>query len=362
MLPKHEIKILYLDDEAHNLAAFKANFRRDFEIYTAQTSNEAFALLEKINVHLILADFKMPVFTGVDFFERLIEKEHLAIRILITANAHAQILADAINKGHIHRFVQKPWDSQHLKGILEACFDYYKTNIKLTQLNAELKKRNQELSRFVYSTSHELRSPLMSILGLLELARKGADINYLDLIEQSVRKTDACITAIMEYHQNIHLQSDIELLSFTALVNQILVELPEKKVDIHFELHIDEKLKFCGDIFRVKLILKNLISNAIKYQRQDSDKKIVTITILVYNSHAQINIADNGIGIIKENLDNIFKLFFKARNSNNQIGAGLGLYIVKEAIEQIGGHITVVSENNIGTTFNLIIPNKYDQK
>jgi signal transduction histidine kinase len=107
-------------------------------------------------------------------------------------------------------------------------------------------------------------------------------------------------------------------------------------------------------MFRIEVILANLISNAIKYQKNEVQNKKVGINVKVKKEEAEINIVDNGIGILNEHLDKIFNQFFKV---NTHQGTGLGLFIVKEALEKINGKISVFSNINQGTTFKIIIPN-----
>src|SRR5690606_30840152 len=112
---------------------------------------------------------------------------------------------------------------------------------------------------------------------------------------------------------------------------------------------------FVGDAFRIEVILGNLISNAITYQKSTETNKIVNIDIAVNNQDAQISINDNGMGILQEHLDKIFTQFFKSKMHHH--GSGLGLFIVKEALQMINGNISVSSTNGEGTTFNIRIPN-----
>lgn len=119
------IRVLFVDDELHNLEAFKATFRRDFDVFVCISVAEAMALLEKEPVHVILSDQRMPNTTGVEFFEQIIPKYPDCIRILITGYADIGIVVDAVNKGKIYQYVQKPWDNVGLKDIILKAFEEY---------------------------------------------------------------------------------------------------------------------------------------------------------------------------------------------------------------------------------------------
>jgi signal transduction histidine kinase len=118
---------------------------------------------------------------------------------------------------------------------------------------------------------------------------------------------------------------------------------------------VNQPIEFKGDAFRLSVILNNLISNAVKYQKPSEPNPTVKLRVQVEEAKAVIEIEDNGIGILDQHLNNIFKMFF--RSSNNVTGLGIGLYIVKEALTRIGGEISVESIYGIGTTFRLVVPN-----
>jgi signal transduction histidine kinase len=121
-------------------------------------------------------------------------------------------------------------------------------------------------------------------------------------------------------------------------------------------LDIQQPVEFYSDSFRLSVILDNLISNAVKYQKQTELNPVVKIRVAVTTQKAAIEIEDNGIGILEQHLNNIFKMFF--RSSNNVTGLGIGLHIVKEALTRLGGDITVTSSYGVGTIFKITVPNR----
>src|SRR3989442_955763 len=129
-MPKNnqKIKIIYVDDEQNNLNSFKAAFRRDYEIHTALSANEAEVLLnEHVDVHLIIADQRMPGCTGVEFFSSIIKKHPDPRRILLTGYSDVESLIGAINNGHIYRYVAKPWNELELRNTIQNAFEVYMT-------------------------------------------------------------------------------------------------------------------------------------------------------------------------------------------------------------------------------------------
>lgn len=352
------VRVLYIDDEENNLQAFRASFRRQYEIYTAISAQEGLEILQNIEMHVIIADQKMPNTTGVEFFKSIVHTHPDPIRILLTGYTDIEALADAINHGDIYRYIQKPWNDLELHNSIKNAYDAYKSKIDLRNKMLELEKTNDELNRFIYSISHELRAPLVSVLGILNLVKMEGLYNssgeYWGLIEACSNKLDYYIQKTLQYYKNaknVEEKSDID---FESLLKELIDLYTYIDVETVFTLNVNQPVKFRGDIFRVEVILGNLISNAVKYQKQTEAHKKVNINVDVNAFEAVITIHDNGIGILKEHLEKIFSQFFKGNALN---GSGLGLFIVKEALNKINGKITVNSTIEEGTTFKINIPN-----
>jgi len=357
-----KIKILYVDDENNNLVAFQSYFRKEYEIHTALNVAEATALLENTEMNIIISDQRMPGITGVEFLEQTIKKHPDSIRMLITGQSDLGVVIEAINRGQITKFVQKPWDWEKLSLAIENCVLLYNSRAELKQKNKELQKANDELNKFVYSLSHDLRSPLMSILGIVHLAKTNkeafSEANYFDMIESCVLKLDGFIKNIIEYYKNSRGEEINESINFKILGEGVFESLMNQDTSIEFQTEIEQKNEFYGDRLRLNVILNNLVSNAIKYQNPAAERHFVKMKIRAQEDEAHISVSDNGIGIIQNNIDNIFKLFFRTENSQHKDGTGIGLYIVKEALDKIGGKINVVSTPMIGSSFDIVIPNK----
>lgn len=357
-------KILYIDDEINNLNSFKATFRRRYEIYVASTTLEARQILKEIEIQIIIADQRMPGTTGVEFFNSIKNTYPEAIRILLTGYTDVDDMMDAINLGQIYRFIKKPWDEIELQNAIQNATEIYLAKRELKEKITELEKTNDELSRFIYSASHDLRSPLMSVLGILSLAKMDQSVidpnGYMDMIETSISRLDGFIQKIIEYYKNSRLEPEYEKIDFQNLIQDSLYNVNYQNREIQFNIDVDQPMPFVGDAFRISVILNNLISNAVKYQKPNGSNQHVNLSARVAPHKATIVIEDNGIGILKEHVHNIFKMFFRTKN-NNKPGTGIGLYIVKEALTRIGGTIEVASTYGEGTKFEINIPNRNEQ-
>lgn len=355
-----KIKILYLDDEENNLLAFRSFFRKEYEIYTASMPDEAIKLLSEHPIQIIVTDQRMPVMSGVEFLEKTIESNPDSIRLLITGHSDINLVIDAINRGRVNKYIQKPWDWDKLKLILENCCDLYYKGQELKLTNEELQKTNDELNRFIYSVSHDLRSPLMSILGIVQLAKMDETTNheYFNIIEGSVNKLDKYVKSIIEYYQNSRSQEQIEKADINEIVSDIVEMLKNQDINTEFIIENVSKCEFAGDAFRLKVVLNNIIGNAIKYRHPEREKHVVKIKLNIEPEMVYITISDTGIGIDSEHLDKIFQMFYRAQLTNKKQGSGLGLFIVKESLNKVGGDIKVSSVLNEGTTFEILFPNK----
>lgn len=238
--------------------------------------------------------------------------------------------------------------------------DRIKAEKDLEKRNKELIKTNSELDRFVYSVSHDLRSPLTSILGLLsfiETESQEADtLNHADLIRSSVNRLDDFIKNILSYSRNNRTGLEVEKIYFNEMVTDVIDSLQSIKEakGIRYEIEFEEQQHFFTDKLRFNTILKNLISNAIKYHKKEKSNRFVKIS--GYSDHENIyfSIADNGIGIDPAYHQKIFDMFFRL---SGQDGSGIGLYIVKETIETLQGTIQVHSSKGNGTKFKITLKN-----
>ena len=129
-----KIKILYLDDEENNLIAFKALFRREYDVFTTTSAREAVEYLNQNEVPVILSDQKMPEISGVEFFEMILPDFPRSVRILVTGYADIEAVVNAINKGEIYRYVSKPWDEHDLRICIKNAIEKYQTNSSSSSL------------------------------------------------------------------------------------------------------------------------------------------------------------------------------------------------------------------------------------
>ncbi len=246
-------------------------------------------------------------------------------------------------------------------GAIVDISDLKLSKLLLHEKNDELKKINAELDRFVYSASHDLRAPLSSLLGLVNvtmLENDNSNLNrYLELMRGSVNKLDDLISDIIHFSRNARLDVTPEPVHFETLAQDTfdnLMYLPNAG-SIETIIKIEPYTDFFSDPKRLRILINNLISNAFRYHDLSKDTPFIKINVGFDRYHAVIKVSDNGKGIYPEHLGSIFEMFYRAADDSQ--GSGLGLYIVKETVEKLQGDIHVHSKPREGTTFTIRIPN-----
>lgn len=229
----------------------------------------------------------------------------------------------------------------------------------LLRNNEELQKVNSELDNFVYRVSHDLRSPLLSIKGLISLVdytqvQPAGLVEYIKLIDSSASRMDHSIQDILEYSRNSRLEVKLEEVDIKEMVTEIFNDTKyatDSNIDLIYESTIENVI--ITDKFRISALLKNLIGNSIKYKNKNQES-FVKFTMTKKNKMIGIKIVDNGQGIDKENMPRVFEMFY--RGCSNSVGSGLGLYIGKEIVEKLNGTISLKSKKTLGTEINIKLP------
>lgn len=376
-MESEKFNILYVDDEEDNLRIFKASFRREFNVFTAVNTNIAKEILQNNDIQLIISDQRMPDKTGVEFLEETIADFPDVIRIILTAFSDTTDIIRAVNKVGIYRYLTKPWDIDDLMMTIKSAVNNFglkrqnknliinlrQINEELLRANEDLKKRNKELDEYVYRISHEVRAPISSIMGLFYLLKNHEDRNnltitqtYLQLIEESVTKLDIFIRSVLQYAATKNFEQQVEEIDFQKVIEDCLKEFfpqgTSGKIKVSKEIYAEAP--FYSDVSLLMTVFRNLLENAIKYAKPNEQNSI-SVVVKTNENSVSIRFADEGIGIPFLYQEKVFDMFYRGNDEAN--GSGLGLYIVKMALSKLNGTIRLESEENVGTTFFLEIPN-----
>ncbi|KDN56385.1 sensor histidine kinase [Flavobacterium seoulense] len=252
---------------------------------------------------------------------------------------------------HIKEYANKHIQQNYTLGKLQ----------KNEEQNNLLRKTNLELDKFAYSVSHDLRAPLLSMKGIIDITDMMTDEEitkkHMVMLRESADKLDTFITDIHNYSRNSRQEIKLQMINFDELLNGLNQQMAymngTRAVDI--QILTEGNDVFISDKYRVQMVLNNLISNAIRYQKIENENPYVKIKVKINSKDAEISIEDNGIGIEQENYHQIFEMFYRV--SDQSKGSGLGLYIVKETVDVLKGSISLTSKKNEGTTFLVKLPN-----
>lgn len=380
--------ILYVDDENENLQGFNYLLRRDFQVYLASSAKEGLEILRNNKIKVVLTDQRMPEVTGIEFLEQVINEFPNAIRIIVTAYSDSDTIIQAINQGKVYHFITKPWNNNELKNIINRAIEIYNLKYERVSLIENLQKMNQELmaakekaeesdklkTSFLANMSHEVRTPLNAIIGFTNLlVNENSDQElkkqFLKIIENSSNDLINIIEDILDSSRidsgSIKLNEseiDIHKMMCDLLISsENFNQQQEKNVTINYKYpRITDKVSIISDNVRLKQIVNNLISNAIKFTEngtvdfgytieEDNGKRIIKFFV-----------TDTGIGISNDKFEYIFERFRKIEGDAEKLyrGNGLGLYIAKRLAIFMGGDIQVSSEPGKGSTFTLVLPFK----
>lgn len=233
-------------------------------------------------------------------------------------------------------------------------------HLRLIQTQKEqLQKANNELDRFVYSTSHDLRAPLSSLVGLINITRTAKPEEaklYLNLMDDRIRSMDQFIKDITDYSRNNRQEvvcQDVPLRKLVEEVWDTLRFIPgAERIELAMQVPVEAIVK--SDPSRLKIILSNLLSNAIRYHDLGKATPFIRLSARLSEQAFCFTVEDNGQGIDPQYQRKIFDMFFRAHEKSK--GSGLGLYIVKETIDKLAGTISVESTPGKGSSFTVQLP------
>ncbi|MEE9258094.1 MAG: ATP-binding protein, partial [Nitrospinaceae bacterium] len=236
---------------------------------------------------------------------------------------------------------------------------------KLKHYSAELERSNKDLEEFAYLASHDLQEPLRKIITFGDrLKDKSADMDeaemdYLDRMQKAAGRMKQFIEDLLEYSRVAQVQKPLERIDFKKLIDEVLVDLELQIKNKGATVHVGELPTLEADSGQLQTLFQNLISNALKYHREDVAPVVnVTSSYCEETNRWQIEIADNGIGIDEKYFKRIFKPFERLHGRSAYEGTGIGLAICEKIVRRHQGEISVRSVPQNGTTFTVFLPEK----
>ncbi|MEM7437163.1 MAG: hybrid sensor histidine kinase/response regulator [Myxococcota bacterium] len=369
--------VLFVDDEEPNLVVFEAVCGDEFPVLTASSGADGLALMKEHEIGVVLTDQRMPEMTGIELLEKVEHEYPETIRLLITAYSDLQAAEDAINRGHVRRYMRKPWEPEVLRAELRDAIDLYNLNSRVKELEQRLleTERAYSLSVVASGLAEELRNPV------------GWIRNNLTVIETSI---GAASSALQESSPDITRARGVLAQVDTAVTDardgvQRILELTEQMAKAPEE--VEAEIVDLADAVRVALrkaessglrgralievatgvepkvlatrtnlvqIALNLLANAIQRAASRAEGQgVVRVTTAVLDGKAVLDVSDNGPELEGDQASSVFKPF----GSGGRLqGAGVGLAISKRIAEELGGELEVATTESQGTRFRLTLP------
>lgn len=362
------LNILMIDDEE----LLREGVRRsldNFMISIAETSSELMASVEcastaedglawledKSNqIDLILLDYKLPGKSGIDLLKEL-DPKTAPLVIMITAFANLETAVKATKLGAFD-FLAKPFSPGDIRAAVTKAAN--QIVLRRKALEHEQEKRRLRFE-FLSVLSHELKSPIAAVEGYLNILETSLEGDELRMIDRSKHRLKGMRQLVMDLLDLTRIESgekkrEIQLLNVKEIIENA-IELQEHAAEergISIKCEISGDIPFYADPYEIEVIANNLVSNAVKYNR---DGGRVEIEISKDDKCLNLRVSDTGIGMTPEEKNKIFKEFVRIKNEDTRLvsGSGLGLSTLKKLVDLYEGEIEVESERGVGTTFAL---------
>ncbi len=345
--------ILCVDDEIDNVEALERLFRKKYNVLKAVSGQEALDLLDKNpnSIAVIITDQRMPIMTGVEMLEKSITKAPQAIRLLLTGYTDLDSVIEAVNKGQIHRYLQKPWDPVDLQQTVDQAVERFKLGRELEQKNRELEKALSELktldqakTQFMILINHELKTPLTSILNFLSLLQETAldsdQKTYTDRIQKSsvrLRQLVDDVLLLMRAETG-QLRPQAGIVRIPQIVQNIYPWLQEalhkksQKVSLQLEV---EQLE--TDAFIFNEVLNRLLHNASKF---GSEGTVIEIKTQQLNGKMELSILNRNSSFDLKQIEKLIQPFFLDESiMHHSVGTGMGLAICQSLLKTLGASL-----------------------
>jgi two-component system, NtrC family, sensor kinase len=364
--------ILYVDDDEANLVVLEAACGRELNIMTAHSGAEALAVMREREVAVLLSDQRMPGMTGVELFEQVRGEFPNVVRVLITAYSDFQDATAAINRGHVQRFLRKPWVIEELRANLREALELYRSTRKMQMLEQRLREteRVYALGIVAGGIAHELRNPIAAVATSLSLLRDG-----LSSLSSSVDVGSPLLTTLQEMALTVA-DARQGIQQITDITRG--VELSQRRRDLEDEADLSEIARLTltslqGELrqramlevsiaalppvrgARAKLgqVVLNLIVNAMQsLPARPRVQNRIRITLRREDNNARLDVEDNCSGGLGPDAQRIFDPFY---SRSGVAGTGLGLAISRQIVEEVGGKLSVKSTEE-GTCFSAAFP------
>jgi signal transduction histidine kinase len=377
--------LLVVDDEHDVLCSVRDLLRNDYRVIIFERGQEALEYLRSgQTADAILCDQRMPEMTGVEVLRQAKAIRPETTRVLFTAYSDIRTVIDAINQGHVFRYLGKPCDPDELAAVVRQAVEHHNLIMEKNRLLAELRESNERLieanrlkGAFIEVASHELNTPVTVVLGMLELWKMSQspsaspqERQWVDRIAAAAARLARTVERMLKLVRNREFSQSLDKqpTELEPLVQQAIddmapyLELRSQAVSVSVEpnlgsIEIDQS--------KIADVLTNLLANAVKFTPDGGTIRFEARTEPTDKNWVRISIRDEGTGVSLADQQHLFEPFFTGfdtlRHSSGDYqfgkrGIGLGLWLVKTFVELHGGSVEVSSTPGAGSTFAFVLP------
>ncbi|MGC8638409.1 MAG: ATP-binding protein [Isosphaeraceae bacterium] len=382
-------KVLVVDDEAEVLQSVHDLLRIDYQVLTCQSGADALDHLRAApDITVLLTDQRMPGMSGVEVLQQAQVIRPETTRLLFTAFADIHAVIDAINQGHVFRYITKPWEPEELESVIRQAVERHDLIAERNRLIAELQATNAKLEEtnrlknaFLEVASHELNTPVTVVLGLTDLwkmsledsaSASGPQRVWVERISAAAQRLAKTVGRMLKLLENRELgqKLNLEQVELEPIIGQAVEELSPylEARKQHVAVHVEPKIgPVEADSSKLLDILINLVANAIKFTPDQGTIQVEAQAVPGNPNWVRVVIQDQGVGVRPGELQHLFEPFFTGfdtlHHSSGDFqfgkrGIGLGLCLVKRFVELHGGRVEVLSVPDQGSSFGFILPRR----
>jgi signal transduction histidine kinase len=361
-----KLKLLILEDNPADVEFIHRELRKagmEFSSYITDTREQFLEGLEQFIPDVILSDHSLPQFNSIEAL-RLTKEHDPNVPFLLVTGAVSEEFAVQVIKDGADDYILK----NHLMRLPSAISNALKKRAaekERVRMLEQLLFTNNELNTFLYKATHDLRGPLTSIMGLANLASRDENMpqvgTFIHMISECTTKLDEILVSLIETMAIKNARLSVDPINFREMISKVMqrLEFVPEFAKIHFDIDITTDKPFSSDEKILNSILQNVVENGIKYHNRSIQNPFIRVRISDFEDGVRIEVADNGIGIDPAIQDKIFEMFYRGNDGSK--GSGLGLYLVKNGIQRLGGMINLKSAEGAGTTLSIYLPSAKPQ-
>jgi two-component system, sensor histidine kinase and response regulator len=364
-------RLLIVDDEAAQMTALCDTLENQGYVTTGFTSaKEALAVLRGQEFDLVLTDLMMPEMDGITLLRAAQEMDANLVGIVMTGHGSIDTAVEAMKGGALD-YILKPFKLSDIVPVLARTLTVRRLRVENAELErrvrehtAELAAANQELEAFSYSVSHDLRAPLRHIDGFAGLLAKHLESRldetgrrYLTTISGAAKQMDALIDDLLTFSRIGSAELRRTWVDLAGLVREVRGILEPETAGRHITWEIGDLPEVQGDPRLLRLVLQNLIGNALKYTRTRREARI-EIGVRREATEIVLFIRDNGVGFDMRYAERLFGVFQRLHTSTEFEGTGIGLASVRRIVRRHGGRVWAEGEVDRGASFSFALPNR----